>query len=56
MFVAKAQGATRGLRYDPDGEVLVTVGASEGIAAAVLGAAPSSLASRELAKRSIWVP
>ncbi|TWS20374.1 pyridoxal phosphate-dependent aminotransferase [Tsukamurella asaccharolytica] len=26
-----------GLRYDPDGEVLVTVGASEGIAAAVLG-------------------
>lgn len=26
-----------GLHYDPDGEVLVTVGASEGIAAAVLG-------------------
>ncbi len=26
-----------GLRYDPDGEVLITVGASEGIAAAVLG-------------------
>ncbi len=26
-----------GLRYDPNGEVLVTVGASEGIAAAVLG-------------------
>ncbi|GAA4383287.1 pyridoxal phosphate-dependent aminotransferase [Tsukamurella soli] len=26
-----------GLEYDPDGEVLVTVGASEGIAAAVLG-------------------
>lgn len=26
-----------GLEYDPDGEVLITVGASEGIAAAVLG-------------------
>ncbi|GAA1072410.1 pyridoxal phosphate-dependent aminotransferase [Tsukamurella spumae] len=26
-----------GLHYDPDGEVLITVGASEGIAAAVLG-------------------
>jgi N-succinyldiaminopimelate aminotransferase len=37
LAIAEHQGRFHGLRYDPDGEVLVTAGATEALAGALLG-------------------